>query len=133
VTQHFQLYICKSPSSLDIRRSLSFHILIFSSTLAADIIDGLSDLNTSQLFCSKAPEITNLPRNITVLATSDTTLICDAIGDPIPQNKWYQNDVIGAKQQSLTHSLTHSLTDRNCKLFNAISTERYILQSFSIY
>ena len=70
-------------------------------TLSADIIDGLSDLKTSQLFCSKAPEITNLPRNITVLATSDTNLICDATGDPMPKIVWYQNDVVLENQSIL--------------------------------
>jgi hypothetical protein len=53
------------------------------------------------LFCSKAPEIINLPRNITVLATSDTNLICDATGDPIPQIKWFQNDVVLENQSQL--------------------------------
>jgi hypothetical protein len=70
-------------------------------TLSADIIDGLSDLKTSQLFCSKAPEITNLPRNITILATSNTNLICDATGDPMPQITWYHNDVVLENQSIL--------------------------------
>jgi hypothetical protein len=111
----YDLYIDDSLGDAELNRNLTssleneFLRLIVNTTMpvtsvytqSADILDGLSDLNTSQLFCSKAPEIINLPRNITVLATSDTNLICDATGDPIPQIKWFQNDVVLENQSQL--------------------------------
>ena len=111
----YDLFIDGSLGDGELNRNLTssleneFHKLIENTnmpvtavyTLSADIIDGLSDLKTSQLFCSKAPEITNLPRNITILATSNTNLICDATGDPMPQITWYQNDVVLENQSIL--------------------------------
>jgi hypothetical protein len=61
---------------------------------AINIIDDLSVLNSSHMFCAVAPNITNSMNNVAVLLASDVKLVCEAIGEPTPQLKWYHNDML---------------------------------------
>lgn len=60
--------------------------------MSLELIDSLTAMNSSNMFCSTAPILRTQPQNQTVLGGSQIHLSCNAIGDPSPTIHWYFND-----------------------------------------
>lgn len=64
-----------------------------SYRLSSQIVENLYKLNESNMYCSRAPEITDQMKDQRVFTGSSVYMVCNVTGNPNPLIRWYHNDV----------------------------------------
>ncbi|VDI61539.1 Hypothetical predicted protein [Mytilus galloprovincialis] len=64
-----------------------------SYRLSSQIVENLYKLNESNIYCSRAPEITDQIKDQRVFTGSSVYMVCNVTGNPNPLIRWYHNDV----------------------------------------
>ncbi|VDI25327.1 Hypothetical predicted protein [Mytilus galloprovincialis] len=60
--------------------------------MSLKLLEHLTSMNNSNMFCSTPPTFVFQPQNQTVLSGSQIYLYCNVLGDPSPNIYWYLND-----------------------------------------
>lgn len=81
----------------------------------------------------KLPEFTTgLPGQLKVLVGSDFTLECVAEGHPLPEIRWYKNDVELVESERLAINCTGSTCRLELKQIDFIDTAKYTCEALNV-